>query len=57
MLIRTEYIVKDISGDYAILVNNNGYNIENPVALFFLPDDISVGCKIIYENLEYTVEK
>ncbi len=45
-----EYTVKDISGDYAILIGKNG---ENTVALFFLPGEIEIGSKVIYENLEY----
>ncbi len=52
MLEKVEYTVKDIAGDYAILVSDKG---ENPVALFFLPLEIEVGCKIIYENLEYRI--
>lgn len=50
---RVEYTVKNIAGDYAILVTANG--IENTVALFFLPLEIQIGSKVIYENLEYTM--
>ncbi len=50
MLEKIEYTVKDIAGDYAILVSEKG---ENQVALFFLPLEIEIGCTVIYENLEY----
>ncbi len=55
MLDRVNYTVKDISGDYAILVTDSG--IENTVALFFLPMEIEVGTALIYENLEYRLAK
>ncbi len=47
------YTVIDIRGDYCILLSDNG--IENPVAMFFMPDEVTVGCKIVYENFEYTI--
>lgn len=50
---RVEYTVKNITGDYAILVTADG--IENTVALFFLPIEIEIGCTVIYENLEYSI--
>ncbi len=50
MLDKIEYTVKDIFGDYAILLSEKG---ENQVALFFLPQEIEIGSKVIYENLEY----
>ncbi|MFI3227750.1 MAG: hypothetical protein R3Y09_10160 [Clostridia bacterium] len=55
MLEKIEYIVKDIVGDYGILIDSKGN--ENPVAMFFLPDGISVGSRIAYENLEYEIIK
>ncbi len=48
-----EYHVKKISGDYAILVTNDG--IENTVALALLPPEIDEGKKILWENLTYTI--
>ncbi|MFI3141459.1 MAG: hypothetical protein R3Y27_04015 [Clostridia bacterium] len=47
------YTVIDIRGDYCILKSDSG--IENPVAMFFMPDEVAVGCKIVYENFEYTI--
>ncbi len=47
------YTVKDIQGDYGILTSENGD--EKPVALFFLPDEIEIGCHVAYENMEYTL--
>ncbi len=52
MLDKVEYQVKDIFGDYALLVSEKG---ENQVALFFLPPEIEIGSKVIYENLEYSM--
>ncbi|WP_409968947.1 shikimate kinase [Bengtsoniella intestinalis] len=48
-----EYIVKDIRGDYAILVDNQGN--ENPVALALLPAAIDLGQTIAWENFEYRI--
>ncbi len=53
--IKTHYTVKDIIGDYAILISESG--IENQVAIFFLPDQTDIGTKLVYENMEYTVIK
>ncbi len=50
MFEKIDYIVKDISGDYGILLSEKG---ETKVAIFFLPDEIQIGSKVIYENLEY----
>ena len=49
------YIVKDIIGDYAILVDADG--TENQVAMFFLPPETDIGVKLVYENMDYTVIK
>lgn len=51
MLKKVIYKVKDIVGDYAVLVEENG--TENTVAMFFLPSEIKIGSAIVYENLEY----
>lgn len=45
------YIVRDIIGDYAILVDEKGD--ENNVAMFFLPENIAIGSKLCFENFEY----
>ncbi|MFI3116248.1 MAG: hypothetical protein R3Y12_08940 [Clostridia bacterium] len=47
------YIVKNISGDYAILIDEQGN--ENPTAIFLLPDNINVGTKILFRNFEYEI--
>lgn len=53
MLEKVFYTVKDIVGDYAVLVDESG--TENTVAMFFLPDAINVGTKLVCENLEYEI--
>ncbi len=53
MFEKIEYIVKDIQGDYGILVSEQGD--EKPVALFFLPAETEVGSKVAYENMEYSL--
>lgn len=50
-----EYTVKDIRGDYVILIDAQGE--ENPVARALLPDDIDLGQTIIWENFEYRIEQ
>lgn len=49
-----DYTVKDIRGDYAILVDAQG--VENPVALALLPAEIDVGQHIVWENFHYRIE-
>lgn len=49
-----DYIVKRIDGDYAILVDIVS-NDEILVARALLLDQIDEGCKLHWENLEYTV--
>lgn len=53
MLKKVEYTVKNISGDYAILVDDQGN--ENPTAIFLLPDNINIGTKILFQDFEYEV--
>jgi len=53
MFEKKEYTVKQIAGDYAILLTDDG--IENTVALALLPIDIFEGCRVVWENLEYTM--
>ena len=45
--------VKLISGDYATLVDAEGEEIL--VAMALLPDNIDVGTKLSYENMEFSV--
>lgn len=52
-MVTVEYIVKNINGDYGVLVDGNG--VENMVAMFLLPDEIAIGSKILYEDFEYTI--
>ncbi len=53
MFERVEYTVKDIQGDYGILVTESGD--EKPVAMFFLPPEVAIGSRVAYENMEYTL--
>lgn len=53
MFEKVEYTVKDIQGDYGILVTATGE--EKPVAMFFLPPQTEVGSNIVYENMEYSI--
>ncbi len=48
------YVVKQIIGDYAILVSEDG--VENQVAMALLPPCIDEGDRLLWENLSYTVE-
>ena len=48
------YTVKQITGDYAILLSEDG--VENQVAMALLPPGIDEGDKLLWENLAYTVE-
>ncbi len=48
---RTFYTCKDIAGDYAILVSDDGN--ENQVALAFLPPEIDVGSRLVREDFDW----
>lgn len=51
-----DYIVKQIDGDYAILVRIDIESEEDKlVARALLPGDIVEGSKLHYESLEYTI--
>ncbi len=58
MNIKRHYFVEKISGDYAVLrqTDENCEKTEILVALALLPLAIFEGSKLIYENLEYTLE-
>lgn len=47
------YTVKQINGDYALLVSDEG--IENTVAMALLPPETDEGLRLLWENFEYTV--
>lgn len=47
------YIVKQIRGEYAILLSDEG--IENTVAMALLPMDVGENKRILWENFEYTM--
>ncbi|MCF0130285.1 MAG: chorismate--pyruvate lyase [Pseudobutyrivibrio sp.] len=49
-----EYIVKRIDGDYAYLVMA-GSSDEKCVARALLPEEISEGDRLLYENLQYSI--
>ncbi|HIT09405.1 MAG TPA: DUF3006 domain-containing protein [Candidatus Merdivicinus faecavium] len=48
------YIVKQIMGDYALLLSEEG--VENQVALALLPPGVDEGDRLLWENLCYTLE-
>ncbi len=49
------YIVKRIDGDYAYLIlEDNSLSDEKCVARALLPEGISEGSRLLYENLEYS---
>ncbi len=51
-----EYIVKEISGDYALLLRtDNSANETILVALALLPSDIDINTKLLWENLIYKI--
>ncbi len=45
------YTVKEINGDYALLVSDAGQ--ENSVAMFQLPEGTDVGRRLKRENFEW----
>jgi len=50
------YLVTKIEGDYAILrTTDRPEPIETPTALALLPDGITEGTHLLWENLEYTI--
>lgn len=54
MFERIDYIVKQIDGDYAYLMREDKSDEElKCTARALLPPEITEGCKIIYEMLEY----
>lgn len=53
-----EYIVASIDGDYARLVRVEEMNDEgNLVARALLPEEITEGCVLVYECLEYRMKE
>lgn len=50
------YLVTKIEGDYAILkTTDRPEPIEAPVALALLPDSITEGTRLLWEDMEYTI--
>lgn len=47
------YTVDRIDGDYAHLISDNG--IENQVAMFLLPEGITVGSRLVREIFEWSL--
>lgn len=52
-----EYIVEDLSGEYAFLRRTDIYDKGEPimVAMALLPEGIDVGTKLHWENMVYSV--
>ncbi len=48
-----DYIVTDISGEYAYIKDKDGNEIF--IALYFLPEGTDIGTKLRFENFEYTI--
>ena len=53
---RMERTVIEISGDYAVLKNEESSTCTN-VALALLPDGIREGMVLIFENFEYRIKE
>lgn len=47
------YVVKRLDGDYAYLVLEDKGTDEKCVARALLPESISEGSRLLYENLQY----
>ena len=45
--------VKNVSGDYATLVDDAGEELL--VAMALLPDEVDVGVRLSYEKMEFSV--
>ena len=52
-MIRRNYIVTLIDGDYAVLEDENKEMIR--IARALLPLEIDEGSKLLFENFEYTI--
>ena len=50
---RFERTVREIDGDYAVLVSDSGE--ESRTALALLPDGITEGTRLVFENFEYHI--
>ena len=51
------YLVTKIEGDYAILrTTDRPEPVESPVALALLPDGVTEGTRLLWEDLEYTIQ-
>ena len=50
------YVVKRIDGDYAYLIITEQPELEEKcVARALLPEDITEGCTLLYEMLQYKI--
>lgn len=48
-----ERTVREIDGDYAVLVSDDG--TETRTALALLPDGVREGMRLLFENFEYRI--
>lgn len=48
-----ERTVREIDGDYAVLVSDEG--TQTRVALALLPDGVCEGMRLLFENFEYHI--
>ena len=47
------YTVRNINGDYAVLLSDQG--LENQVAMFLLPEGTDVGSRLLFEDFQWTL--
>lgn len=50
-----ERTVREIDGDYAVLVSDTGE--ESRTALALLPDGLCEGMRLVFENFEYRIKE
>lgn len=50
-----ERTVREIDGDYAVLVSDSGE--ESRTALALLPDGLCEGMRLVFEDFEYRVKE
>ena len=52
----TNYLVEKIEGDYAWLSRADGTGDAMPVARALLPAEIDEGSRLLWQDLQYTLE-
>ncbi len=49
----TYYTLKNINGDYAYLLSDDGADIQ--VAMFLLPEGADIGSRLLYQDFAWTL--